>query len=44
MHCEKYIELTFDSEGDLHCITDKVHIGMPMPIAMPMPMPSFPNG
>ena len=38
MHCEKYIELTFDSEGDLHCITDKVHIGMPMP------MPSFPNG
>ena len=38
MHWEKYIELTFDSKGDFRCITDKVHIGMPMP------MPSFPSG
>ena len=40
MHREKYIELSFDSKGDLYCIKDKVHISMPMP----MPMPSFPNG
>ena len=42
MHWETYIELTFDSEGDLHCMADKVHIGISMP--MSMPMPRFPNG
>ena len=42
MHWETYIKLTFDSKGDLHCMADKVHIGISMP--MPMPMPSFPNG
>ena len=42
MHWEKYIELTFDSKRGLHCITGKIHVGMPM--AMPMPLPRFPNG
>ena len=42
MHWEKYLELTFDSKGDLYWIKDKVHIWMPMP--MPMLMTSFPNG
>ena len=42
MHWEKYIELTFDSKRGLHCITGKIHVGMPM--AMPMPIPRFPNG
>ena len=40
MHRGKYIELTFDSNGDLHCVTEKVLNGIPIP----MPMPSFPNG
>ena len=44
MHWEKYIELTFVSKVDLHCVTDKIHIGMPMPMPMPIPMPSFQNG
>ena len=35
----KYIELTFDSNGDLHCVTEVLN-GIPIP----MPMPSFPNG
>ena len=26
MHREKYIELTFDSKGDLYCIKGEVHI------------------
>ena len=38
MHWETCIEPTFDYKGDLHCITDKGHIGMPMS------MPSFANG
>ena len=36
MHWEKYIELTFDSKGELFCIKDKDDISMPMPMPMPM--------
>ena len=42
MHWEKYIELTFESKGDLYCIKEKVHIWMPMPMPMAMAMPRCP--
>ena len=51
MHWEKYMELTFDSKGDLYCVKDNVSYlnadadaSVNVDADAEMLMPSFPNG